>query len=91
MNGSWKVVLPVGFVLYSLPLFLRVNGTSDYVIDEEFHIPQGLAFCRKEFDVVRSRADHQILMVIYRFPLVVGPENNDVPGSVPYRPRSQSV
>ncbi|KAH8310068.1 hypothetical protein KR059_005251, partial [Drosophila kikkawai] len=51
MNGSWKVVLPVGFVLYSLPLFLRVNGTSDYVIDEEFHIPQGLAFCRKEFDV----------------------------------------
>ncbi|EDW94096.1 putative Dol-P-Glc:Glc(2)Man(9)GlcNAc(2)-PP-Dol alpha-1,2-glucosyltransferase [Drosophila yakuba] len=51
MNGSWKLILPVGFVLYSLPLFLRVNGTSDYVIDEEFHIPQGLAFCRKEFDV----------------------------------------
>jgi len=54
MNGSWKLILPVGFVLYSLPLFLRVNGTSDYVIDEEFHIPQGLAFCRKEFDVVNE-------------------------------------
>ncbi|KAH8270516.1 hypothetical protein KR018_011039 [Drosophila ironensis] len=51
MNVSWKLVLPVGFVLYSLPLFLRVNGTSEYVIDEEFHIPQGLAFCRKQFDV----------------------------------------
>ncbi|KAH8379302.1 hypothetical protein KR009_004111 [Drosophila setifemur] len=51
MNRSWKLVLPVGFVLYSLPLFLRVNGTSEYVIDEEFHIPQGLAFCRKEFEV----------------------------------------
>jgi len=48
----------VGFVLYSLPLFLRVNGTSDYVIDEEFHIPQGLAFCRKEFDVVREKVLH---------------------------------
>jgi len=58
MNGSWKLVLPVGFVLYSLPLFLRVNGTSDYVIDEEFHIPQGLAFCRKEFDVVREKVLH---------------------------------
>ncbi|EDV39310.1 uncharacterized protein Dana_GF25248 [Drosophila ananassae] len=51
MNGSWKLVLPVGFVLYSLPLFLRVNGTSEYVIDEEFHIPQGLAFCQQKFDV----------------------------------------
>ncbi|KAH8411128.1 hypothetical protein KR222_003841 [Zaprionus bogoriensis] len=51
MYGSWKLVLPVGFVLYSLPLFLRVNSSSDYIIDEEFHIPQGLAFCRKQFDV----------------------------------------
>ncbi|XP_030372993.1 putative Dol-P-Glc:Glc(2)Man(9)GlcNAc(2)-PP-Dol alpha-1,2-glucosyltransferase [Scaptodrosophila lebanonensis] len=51
MHGSWKLALPFGFVLYSLPLFLRVNGTSEYVIDEEFHIPQGLAFCRKQFDV----------------------------------------
>ncbi|EDV97134.1 putative Dol-P-Glc:Glc(2)Man(9)GlcNAc(2)-PP-Dol alpha-1,2-glucosyltransferase [Drosophila grimshawi] len=51
MQGSWKLVLPVGFVLYSLPLFLRVNGTADYIIDEEFHIPQGMAFCRKQFDV----------------------------------------
>ncbi|BFF97589.1 putative Dol-P-Glc:Glc(2)Man(9)GlcNAc(2)-PP-Dol alpha-1-2-glucosyltransferase [Drosophila madeirensis] len=51
MSGSWKLVLPMGFVMYSLPLFLRVNGTSNYIIDEEFHIPQGLAFCRKQFDV----------------------------------------
>ncbi|TDG49715.1 hypothetical protein AWZ03_003953 [Drosophila navojoa] len=55
MSLSWKFVLPVGFVLYSLPLFLRVNGTAEYIIDEEFHIPQGLAFCRKQFDVWDSK------------------------------------
>ncbi|EDW19265.1 putative Dol-P-Glc:Glc(2)Man(9)GlcNAc(2)-PP-Dol alpha-1,2-glucosyltransferase [Drosophila mojavensis] len=55
MSLSWKLVLPVGFVLYSLPLFLRVNGTAEYIIDEEFHIPQGLAFCRKQFDVWDSK------------------------------------
>ncbi|ALC43719.1 Alg10 [Drosophila busckii] len=55
MHGSWKYALPIGFVLYSLPLFLRVNSTSDYIVDEEFHIPQGLAFCNKNFDVWDSK------------------------------------
>ncbi|XP_068142973.1 dol-P-Glc:Glc(2)Man(9)GlcNAc(2)-PP-Dol alpha-1,2-glucosyltransferase [Drosophila tropicalis] len=73
MHGSWKIVLPIGFVLYSLPLFLRVNSTSDYIIDEEFHIPQGLAFCRKQFDVWDSKIT--TFPGLYLIALVLSPLN----------------
>ncbi|XP_036338948.1 putative Dol-P-Glc:Glc(2)Man(9)GlcNAc(2)-PP-Dol alpha-1,2-glucosyltransferase [Rhagoletis pomonella] len=47
----WPVLLPILFLAYSLPLFLRVYATAPNVIDEEFHLRQGLHFCNKRFDV----------------------------------------
>uniref|UniRef100_A0A1I8Q1F7 Dol-P-Glc:Glc(2)Man(9)GlcNAc(2)-PP-Dol alpha-1,2-glucosyltransferase n=1 Tax=Stomoxys calcitrans TaxID=35570 RepID=A0A1I8Q1F7_STOCA len=43
------LLLVLLFAAYSLPLFLRVFSTTQMVIDEEFHIRQGLHYCRKNF------------------------------------------
>ena len=48
----WPILLPLLFLAYSLPLFLRVFATTQMVIDEEFHLRQGLHFCNKRFEVV---------------------------------------
>ncbi|XP_053951937.1 putative Dol-P-Glc:Glc(2)Man(9)GlcNAc(2)-PP-Dol alpha-1,2-glucosyltransferase [Anastrepha ludens] len=47
----WPVFLPILYLAFSLPLFLRVYATAPTVIDEEFHLRQGLHFCNKRFDV----------------------------------------
>ncbi|KAF2894091.1 hypothetical protein ILUMI_12080, partial [Ignelater luminosus] len=39
-----------GFFLLSKLVFDKVYITSQVVIDEEFHIPQGLAYCNFVFD-----------------------------------------
>lgn len=46
------VLLVLLFVAYSLPLFLRVFTTTQMVIDEEFHLRQGLYYCQKQFNKV---------------------------------------
>lgn len=60
----WYVVLPLLFLAYSVPLFLRVYATTEMVIDEEFHLRQGLHFCNKRFDVV-SKANYKFLNHIF--------------------------
>ncbi|XP_037934963.1 putative Dol-P-Glc:Glc(2)Man(9)GlcNAc(2)-PP-Dol alpha-1,2-glucosyltransferase [Teleopsis dalmanni] len=50
-NYVWLLLLPILYVAYSLPLFLRVYATTHSVIDEEFHLRQGLHFCNKRFDI----------------------------------------
>uniref|UniRef100_A0A1A9UXY2 Dol-P-Glc:Glc(2)Man(9)GlcNAc(2)-PP-Dol alpha-1,2-glucosyltransferase n=1 Tax=Glossina austeni TaxID=7395 RepID=A0A1A9UXY2_GLOAU len=47
----WSLTLCLLFLIYSLPLFVRVYATTQMVIDEEFHLKQGLHFCNKRFDV----------------------------------------
>ncbi|XP_004520390.1 putative Dol-P-Glc:Glc(2)Man(9)GlcNAc(2)-PP-Dol alpha-1,2-glucosyltransferase [Ceratitis capitata] len=47
----WPVFLPILFLACSLPIFLRVYAAAPIVIDEEFHLRQGLHFCHKRFDV----------------------------------------
>ncbi|XP_061393164.1 putative Dol-P-Glc:Glc(2)Man(9)GlcNAc(2)-PP-Dol alpha-1,2-glucosyltransferase [Musca vetustissima] len=43
------VLLVLVFAAYSLPLFLRVYSTTQMVIDEEFHLRQGIRYCQKQF------------------------------------------
>lgn len=42
------------FYIISQLLFNKVFETSLSIIDEEFHVPQGLAYCKYEFDTVRN-------------------------------------
>lgn len=42
----------VAYSIVSKIIFDNVYLTSKQVIDEEFHIPQGLAYCNFHFDTV---------------------------------------
>ncbi|KAI9587063.1 putative Dol-P-Glc:Glc(2)Man(9)GlcNAc(2)-PP-Dol alpha-1,2-glucosyltransferase [Glossina fuscipes] len=69
----WSLTLCLLFLIYSLPLFVRVYGTTQMVIDEEFHLKQGLHFCNKRFDVW----DNKITTFpgLYLFSLILYPFN----------------
>lgn len=40
------------YLIVSIPLFYVVFNASELVIDEEFHLRQGLHYCNGSFDVV---------------------------------------
>ena len=42
------------YILISKPLFNEIYATSKNVIDEEFHIRQGLHYCEGNFTVVNK-------------------------------------
>uniref|UniRef100_A0A1A9WE02 Dol-P-Glc:Glc(2)Man(9)GlcNAc(2)-PP-Dol alpha-1,2-glucosyltransferase n=1 Tax=Glossina brevipalpis TaxID=37001 RepID=A0A1A9WE02_9MUSC len=69
----WSLILSLLFLIYSLPLFVRVYATTQMVIDEEFHLKQGLHFCNKRFDVW----DNKITTFpgLYLFSLILNPFN----------------
>ncbi|XP_065359549.1 putative Dol-P-Glc:Glc(2)Man(9)GlcNAc(2)-PP-Dol alpha-1,2-glucosyltransferase [Calliphora vicina] len=67
----WPILLPLLFLAYSLPLFLRVYATTQMVIDEEFHLRQGLHFCNKRFEVWDSKIT--TFPGLYLFSLVLNP------------------
>lgn len=73
----WPILLPLMFLAYSLPLFLRVYATTHMVIDEEFHLRQGLHFCNKRFEIVSKNIfkvnKSQHIKNNYKF--LVGPQN----------------
>lgn len=48
------------FAVVSFVVFNKVYATSRLVIDEEFHLRQGLHFCKGRFDIV-SRLYAEIL------------------------------
>lgn len=47
-----KVTLFIVYISFSAVLFLKVFDTSNLVIDEEFHLRQGLHYCNGDFKVV---------------------------------------
>lgn len=50
-----EIFLYLTIVIYSVLSFLvfnKVYATSKLVIDEEFHLRQGLHFCNGRFDIV---------------------------------------
>lgn len=48
-----KLILFIVYTSFSAFLFLKVFDTSSLVIDEEFHLRQGLHYCNGEFKIVR--------------------------------------
>lgn len=55
----------LALVTVSMQLFNRVYRTSKQVIDEEFHLRQGLHYCRGNFTIVR------LISVFYRLCIVM--------------------
>lgn len=54
-NKSYKLYLWLYILLYiivSKVLFINVYDTVGYVIDELFHIPQGIQYCQMNFSAV---------------------------------------
>lgn len=55
-----KVTLFIVYTSFSVFLFLKVFDASNLVIDEEFHLRQGLHYCNGDFKVVRYFSTHLI-------------------------------
>lgn len=52
LERKWHIVAPGLFVMVSLPLFCVIYDKSNMIIDEEFHIAQGLQYCNWNFTTV---------------------------------------
>lgn len=65
------------FAGVSKVIFDKVHLTSKNVIDEEFHLPQGLQYCNYNFSTVNFlRIPAKELILI--FDVLVGSQNNDI-------------
>lgn len=51
-----KFALFIVYVSLSVLLFLNVFDSSPLVIDEEFHLRQGLHYCNGDFTIVSTNA-----------------------------------
>lgn len=78
------VLLVLLFVAYSLPLFLRVFTTTQMVIDEEFHLRQGLYYCQKQFNKVSAKFLKFSVHIYISLALIflVGSQDNHIPWPV---------
>lgn len=67
------------YIVISKLVFDNVYLTSKQVIDEEFHIPQGLAYCNLQFDTVSKGTTICCYIVCLLLFVIVGSQNYHTP------------